>query len=107
MLDDEERAFVQDRGWDSLRTVGVAGIRDGGTKCLHEDEAHFLEAREKGVAAAIITDADSLCQTVDAELSLTIYESARVAPKPAPVSVRSVPPPAEPLRGLIKVTAAW
>ena len=49
LLDDEERAFVQDRGWDSLRTVGVAGIRDGGTKCLHAHYAHFLATRANPV----------------------------------------------------------
>ena len=50
-MDDEERAFVQDRGWDSLRTVGVAGIRDGGTKCLHAHYAHFLATRANPVGA--------------------------------------------------------
>ena len=51
LLDDEERAFVQDRGWDSLRTVGVAGIRDGGTKGLHAHYAHFLATRANPVGA--------------------------------------------------------
>ena len=49
LLDDEERAFVQDRGWDSLEDRGRRGIRDGGTKCLHAHYAHFLATRANPV----------------------------------------------------------
>jgi hypothetical protein len=52
LLDDDERTYVLDRGWDSLKTVGVAGIRDRATiKCLHAHYAHFFATRANPVGA--------------------------------------------------------
>ena len=66
LLDEDERTFVLDRGWDSLRTVGVAGIRDRTTiKCLHAHYAHFLATGANPVGAWVHTqlpaDIRALC----------------------------------------------